>query len=102
NRLPFPLTADVLRRGQERFDIYCSPCHSRIGDGNGMIVQRGYRHPPSFHTDVLRVAPLGHFYDVMTNGFGAMPDYAQQVSPAAQPSPQNKGAPPPEAQKKKQ
>jgi mono/diheme cytochrome c family protein len=82
NRLPFPLTADVLRRGQERFDIYCSPCHSRIGDGNGMIVQRGYRHPPSFHTDILRVAPIGHFFDVMTNGFGAMPDYAQQVSPA--------------------
>ena len=82
NRLPFPLTPDVLRRGQERFDIYCSPCHSRIGDGNGMIVQRGYRHPPSFHGDSLRIAPLGHFFDVMTNGFGAMPDYAQQISPA--------------------
>jgi len=81
NRLPFPLTADVLRRGQERFNIYCSPCHSRIGDGNGMIVQRGYRHPPSYHTDTLRNSPLGHFFDVMTNGFGAMPDYAQQVAP---------------------
>jgi cytochrome c553 len=80
NRLPFPLTADVLRRGQERFDIYCSPCHSRIGDGNGMIVQRGYRHPPSFHGDTLLIAPLGHFFDVMSNGFGAMPDYAQQLS----------------------
>src|SRR5213075_1530843 len=82
NRLPFPLTADALRRGQERYNIYCSPCHSRIGDGNGMIVQRGYRHPPSYHTDVLRNSPLGHFFDVMTNGFGAMPDYAQQLSPA--------------------
>ena len=81
DRLPFPLTPDVLRRGQERFDIYCSPCHSRIGDGNGMVVQRGYRHPPSFHTDTLRISPLGHFFDVMTNGFGAMPDYAQQISP---------------------
>lgn len=82
NRLPFPLTAQVLARGQERFNIYCSPCHSRVGDGNGMIVQRGYRKPPSFHTDALRNAPLGHFYDVMTNGFGAMPDYAQQVPPS--------------------
>jgi hypothetical protein len=82
NRLPFPLTAEVLVRGQERFNIYCSPCHSRVGDGNGMIVQRGYRKPPSFHTDALRNAPLGHFYDVMTNGFGAMPDYAQQVPPS--------------------
>lgn len=69
----------MLERGRERFNIYCSPCHSRIGDGNGMIVQRGFRHPPSFHTPTLRQAPLGHFYDVMTNGFGAMPDYAAQV-----------------------
>jgi hypothetical protein len=82
NDLPFPLTAEVLRRGQERFNIYCSPCHSRVGDGNGMIVQRGYRKPPSYHTDQLRTAPLGHFFDVMTNGFGAMPDYRQQVEPA--------------------
>lgn len=77
--MPFPATKEVLERGRERFNIYCSPCHSRIGDGNGMIVQRGFRHPPSFHTPVLRQAPLGHFYDVMTNGFGAMPDYAAQV-----------------------
>jgi len=82
NRLPFPLTAEVLVRGQERFNIYCSPCHSRVGDGNGMVVQRGYRKPPSFHTDALRNAPLGHFYDVIANGFGAMPDYAQQVPPS--------------------
>jgi mono/diheme cytochrome c family protein len=81
NSMPFSVTADVLSRGQERFNIYCSPCHSRVGDGNGMIVQRGYRHPPSFHTDEARNYPLGHFFDVMTNGFGAMPDYAQQVSP---------------------
>ena len=77
--MPFPATKEVLERGRERFNIYCAPCHSRIGDGNGMIVQRGFRHPPSFHTDALRNAPLGHFYDVMTNGFGAMPDYAAQV-----------------------
>jgi len=70
---------EVLQRGHQRFDIYCSPCHSRVGDGNGMIVQRGFRHPPSFHSDALRTVPVGHFFDVMTNGFGAMPDYAQQV-----------------------
>jgi len=77
--MPFPVTADVLARGQERFNIYCSPCHSQLGDGNGMIPQRGYRHPPSFHIDRLRKAPLGYFVDVMTNGFGAMPPYADQV-----------------------
>lgn len=77
---PFPVTADVLKRGQERFNIYCTPCHSRVGDGNGMIVQRGYRRPPSYHIDRLRTAPVGHFFDVITNGFGAMPDYSAQVS----------------------
>jgi mono/diheme cytochrome c family protein len=81
NVMPFPVTAEVLERGRQRYNIYCSPCHSEVGDGNGMIVQRGYRRPPSYHTDRLRSAPLGHFYDVMTNGFGAMPDYAAQVSP---------------------
>jgi mono/diheme cytochrome c family protein len=79
--LPVAVTPELLARGKQRFEIYCSPCHSRVGDGNGMIVQRGYRHPPSFHTDMLRNMPIGHFYDVMTNGFGAMPDYAQQVAP---------------------
>jgi cytochrome c553 len=79
--MPFPVTREVLDRGRERFDIYCAPCHARTGDGNGMIVQRGYRRPPSYHIDRLRNAPLGHFFDVMTNGFGAMPDYAAQVSP---------------------
>ena len=79
--MPFPITYDVLARGRERFNIYCTPCHSRTGDGNGMIVQRGFRPPPSFHTERLRKAPLGYFFDVMTNGFGAMPDYASQIPP---------------------
>jgi hypothetical protein len=78
--MPFPATREVLERGRERFEIYCTPCHSRLGDGNGMIVQRGFRRPPSFHEPRLRQAPLGHFYDVMTNGRGAMPDYAAQVN----------------------
>ncbi len=78
---PFPVTKDVILRGQERFNVYCSPCHSRVGDGEGMIVQRGYRHPPTYHQDRLRQAPPGHFFDVMTNGFGAMPDYAAQIPP---------------------
>jgi mono/diheme cytochrome c family protein len=77
--LPFPVSPEVLARGQQRFNIYCAPCHSRVGDGNGMIVQRGFRAPPSYHTDRLRKAPLGYFFDVMTRGFGAMPDYAEQV-----------------------
>ncbi len=77
--LPFPATREVLERGRERYNIYCAPCHARTGEGNGMIVQRGYRRPPSYHIDRLRKAPLGHFFDVMTNGFGAMPDYAAQV-----------------------
>src|SRR5690242_19370414 len=71
NVMPFPVTREVLARGQERYNIYCSPCHSELGDGNGMIVQRGYRRPPSYHIDRLRQAPLGHFYDVISNGFGA-------------------------------
>ena len=80
--MPFAVTADVLARGQERYNIYCAPCHSRLGDGDGTIVQRGFRRPPSFHTDRLRRAPLGYFVDVMTNGFGAMPDYASQIAPS--------------------
>jgi mono/diheme cytochrome c family protein len=76
---PFPITADLMNRGQERFNIYCSECHGRLGDGNGMIPSRGYRRPPSFHTEALRNAKTGHFFDVMTNGFGAMPPYAPQV-----------------------
>ena len=77
--LPFALTAEVLARGRERYDIYCTPCHGATGDGNGMIVQRGYRKPPSFHIDRLREVAAGHYFDVMTNGFGAMADVAAQV-----------------------
>ncbi len=80
--MPFPATAEVLARGQQRFNIYCSPCHGETGDGNGMIVQRGYKHPPSYHTPRLLKEPIGYFFDVMTNGFGAMPDYAEQVTPS--------------------
>ena len=76
---PFPVTAAVMTRGQERFNIYCTPCHGRLGDGNGMIPSRGFRRPPSFHTATLRAAKTGHFFDVMTNGFGAMPPYRVQV-----------------------
>ncbi|MFZ0912860.1 MAG: cytochrome c [Candidatus Korobacteraceae bacterium] len=79
--MPFPVTAEVMARGQQRFNIYCAPCHSELGDGNGMIVQRGFKHPPSYNTERLRKAPIGYFFDVMTNGFGAMPDYAEQVPP---------------------
>jgi mono/diheme cytochrome c family protein len=76
---PLPITAADLDRGQERFNIYCSVCHGRLGDGSGMIVKRGFRKPPSFHDDRLRAAPVGYFFDVETNGFGAMPDYASQI-----------------------
>ncbi len=76
---PFPITAEVLARGRERYDIFCTPCHGAVGDGNGMVVRRGYRRPPSLHEDRLRQAPPGHYFDVMTNGFGAMADYAAQV-----------------------
>ena len=76
---PMPVTPELMNRGEERFNIYCSECHGKVGDGNGMIPSRGYRRPPSYHTDRLRAAPTGHFFDVMTNGFGAMPSYAAQV-----------------------
>ena len=77
----FPITSDALNRGQERFNIYCSVCHGLTGDGLGMIVRRGYKQPPSYHIDRLRQAPVGYFFDVITNGFGAMPDYAAQITP---------------------
>ena len=80
--LPEPVTAELLQRGRERYDIYCSVCHDRTGDGHGMIVQRGFPAPPSYHTDRLRTAPLGHFYDVITNGYGVMYSYAARVEPA--------------------
>lgn len=76
---PFAVTAAVMARGQERFDIFCSPCHGRTGAGDGMIVRRGYRKPPTFHQDRLRQAAPGYTFDVITSGFGAMPDYAQQI-----------------------
>jgi mono/diheme cytochrome c family protein len=80
--LPMPVTSETMARGQERFNVFCSPCHGRTGEGNGMIVQRGFRQPPSFHEDRLLNAPVGYYFDVMTNGFGAMQDYAAQVTVA--------------------
>jgi mono/diheme cytochrome c family protein len=76
---PMPVTAEVMARGQERFNVFCSPCHGPTGAGNGMVVQRGFRAPTSYHEDRLRNAPVGYYFDVMTNGFGAMQDYAAQV-----------------------
>ena len=78
--LPFQVTRQVLERGRERFNISCMPCHGELADGNGMVAQRGYLHPPSFHDERLRQAPVGHFFDVITNGVGGMPDYAQQIA----------------------
>ena len=79
--MPLTVTREVLERGRQRYDIFCSPCHGRVGDGTGMVVQRGLRRPPSYHIDRLRVAPDGHFFDAMTNGFGAMPSYASRIEP---------------------
>jgi hypothetical protein len=76
---PFPITRADLERGEDRFNIYCSPCHSRLGDGNGLVVQRGFRQPPSYHIERLVKAPVGHFFDVVTNGYGAMPSYRARV-----------------------
>jgi len=76
---PMPVTAAVMARGEERFNVFCSPCHGRTGEGDGMIVQRGFRKPPSYHEDRLRNAPVGYFFDVMTHGFGAMQDYSAQL-----------------------
>jgi hypothetical protein len=81
NLFPFPITHADLERGRERFNIYCTPCHDYTGSGHGMIVQRGFPSPPSYHIDRLRNAPAGHFFDVMTNGFGSMYSYASRVSP---------------------
>jgi mono/diheme cytochrome c family protein len=88
---PFKLSEDaetrkkevmaILDRGESRFNITCAPCHGKLGDGNGMIALRGFRHPPTYHQDRLRKAPTSHFYDVMTNGFGAMPSYSEVVTP---------------------
>jgi mono/diheme cytochrome c family protein len=80
-QLPMQLTPQLLARGRERFDAICAECHGRVGDGNGMVVQRGFPVPPSYHLDRLRNAPIGHFVDVMANGYGAMFSYAAQVEP---------------------
>jgi len=77
--LPMPLTREVLERGRERFNIFCSPCHGRTGQGDGMVVRRGYKKPPSFHIARLRQPPVAYFFYIMTNGFGVMPSYAAQV-----------------------
>ena len=80
--LPVAVTPELMRRGQQRFGIHCTPCHGQTGRGDGMVVQRGYRRPPSFHIDRLRNEKAGYFYDVVTNGFGVMPDYAAQIAVA--------------------
>ncbi|MDQ2834167.1 MAG: cytochrome c [Acidobacteriota bacterium] len=77
--MPFPVTSAVLARGQERFNVYCTPCHSRVGNGAGMIVQRGYAPAGNLHTPRMQAAPLGHFFHVISNGYGAMPDYSSQI-----------------------
>ncbi len=81
-QMPFAVTKEVLDRGRERYNIFCAPCHSRVGDGNGFVPSRGFsRKPPSYHIPRLQKAPVGYFFDVITNGFGIMPDYASQISP---------------------
>ncbi|PYX93223.1 MAG: quinol:cytochrome C oxidoreductase [Acidobacteria bacterium] len=80
NVFPFPITEQDMKRGQQRYNIYCTPCHSPIGDGNGTVVQRGYKRPPAYNDPKLLQAPVGHYFDVMTNGYGAMPDYSSQIS----------------------
>lgn len=79
--MPYSVTADLLRRGQERYSIYCLPCHSPLGDGDGLVPRHGFPHPPSYHIARLREAPDRHFYDVITNGDGIMYSYAERVSP---------------------
>jgi len=81
NAFPLPLDAKLIERGESRYRIYCSPCHGIQGDGNGMIVVRGMKRPPSYHIDRLRQAPNGYFYDVVTNGFGSMYSYSAQIPP---------------------
>ena len=78
---PIPISKDDIERGQARFNVYCTPCHGRLGDGNGMVVMRGFRQPPSYYSQRLMDAPVGHFYDVISNGFGSMASYASRVTP---------------------
>jgi len=79
--IPYPITMALLRRGRERFDVYCAPCHSVVGDGDGMVVRRGFPAPPSYHIERLRTAPDRHFYDVITQGYGVMYPYGDRVAP---------------------
>jgi hypothetical protein len=79
--LPLPLTRELLSRGRQRFEIFCTPCHGQLGDGNGIVTQRGFRHPPSYHSERLRGVPVGHFFDVITRGFGAMTDFSDRIPP---------------------
>ncbi len=79
--LPMPATKQLLQRGHQRYDIFCSPCHGRLGDGQGMVARRGFKQPPSFHEDRLRDSPVGYYVDVMTHGFGVMPSYAVAIPP---------------------
>jgi len=79
DQFPIPIAKEDIERGQTRFNIYCTPCHGRLGDGNGLVVLRGFRQPPSYYSDRLENAPVGHYFDVITNGFGAMPSYASRV-----------------------
>jgi mono/diheme cytochrome c family protein len=82
NAFPLPVDMKLLERGEERYKIYCTPCHGLQGDGNGMVALRGMKHPPSYHDDRIRKEPNGYFYDVITNGFGAMYGYSAQIPPA--------------------
>lgn len=79
DQFPFPITSDDLDRGQQRYNIFCAPCHDPVGEGNGMIVKRGFRPPPSLHLERLRTAPAGRYFDVITNGFGVMYSYADRI-----------------------
>ncbi|MBZ5609264.1 MAG: cytochrome c [Acidobacteriia bacterium] len=81
DQFPIPIAKPDIERGRERFNIYCSPCHGRVGDGNGMVVLRGYRQAASFYSEKLMQAAVGHFFDVISNGFGAMPSYASRITP---------------------
>ena len=82
DQLPTPLTKELLARGRDRYEVFCTPCHGRVGTGEGAVTKRGMRPPPSYHLPRLREVPLGYFFDVITNGFGIMPNYADQVPPA--------------------
>jgi hypothetical protein len=82
NAFPLPVTPELLKRGQERYKIFCTPCHGLQGDGNGMVSMRGMKHPPSYHDARLRQVPNGYIYDVITNGFGGMLGYSAQIPPA--------------------